>query len=904
MANLLQSRAQEIPLQLTSDETFSLRARIASIETESLQIQTRIRLLQTQLDLKQKELAEMRNILAPIRKLPFEILSQIFYEYCFSQPGGPKRHARFKPQILISQVCSTFRIVAHTSPRLWTRLDISFGQKSFEITRHDAIVSSWLKRSGSLPLDLSLRYMDPYNVFLVPQHSLIRFAPFCDRLQSLTMALPLRYISSTLDQPSVQLPALVNLTLTFRLIREGILEPFLFKRLPTFLNAPRLESVKLKWGYLCDPTTLEGVLDIFPLPVHQIRSLNLDLHPDDSLNPRSYLDLLNDCSNTLVKCTLRFPAWISFYNAHFLSSIANMESRSRSGSITFRVLKYLSLEQCEDASESSFIQLITVPSLRTLRIDHSEYGGDDRSDISTHIIDLQLRSEAPLYAFELVRVRMMDAEDLLNVLTCFPTIKKLKLWNCNLNTKALMNGLVVSSPDSDVDAETPRRGRTRAVVPELEFLDLVDYEVIPKGCEESVWGMVESRCVPVQVASEEEEIFSLSGPGRCLRSLRLCYERHGMNDELINRLREVLDVHASCLPLSSVHPVPFTTLNVMPDNLAVNVSEESEDLCTARNLHEWIGMFDLTYGNHLIHDGQFQRFEQSGSRLPSFLCSHMTALDTDSGVFLDYLARQPFFGAIGSFMTLVDLRLWDPIWPGGPGAQNVAGLFQSNGTILREKSLEITIPLSNLPCLRRVTCPASFAYLFSEARYSALPFRGHEVFSDAPSANLRGIFVLRWGFANPAQRLGLGWSEKLQHWFPRLSFLKFSLYMRRLQDYNHGSDIESMPDFWVYKKGLRNILEDLVNTWLSVKTIEMVKFDMEDEFVNVAVPTKWLSNLMSRLDVKNKFPRLKWLSFVNVVYVVYYPASDEDSDEDDDEEDNNEGSTNYEEEGNSSENDD
>ncbi|KIK61045.1 hypothetical protein GYMLUDRAFT_43143 [Collybiopsis luxurians FD-317 M1] len=453
---------------------------------------SQIRQLEDQLDVKRKELAETRNIVAPIRRLPFELLSQIFYEYCIL----PGNHKSTKPQILISQVCSTFRTVARASPRLWTRLDILIGKKGFPGLSD--MVSDWLGRSGSLPLDVSIldKSMDS---FAFPQDLPSRLIPFCNRLQFLKLVISIRVLASILDQLSF--PALTNLDLAFRQIAAV---PPILRRFTALLDAPRLNSVTLRRDLGSQSPASEIILDMLPLPVKQLQYIHLKLRDDDSLNPRSYLDVLHSCCHTLVECRLRCPAW------------PRSDSSSPLSPITFHTLKLLSLEQWEDESESRFIQLITVPSLVTLCIDHSKYGGDDPSDISEHLIDLQTRSSAPLLTLELIRVRMMSAHDILDVLAVFPTLKHLELWNCNLNTNALMRGLEL-------------RKCRRCLVLGLESLRLVDYEVIPRYSNRSIVDMVESR-----TGSGE------GGPKGCLEALTLSFEKHDLDEEL-DRLDELLD---------------------------------------------------------------------------------------------------------------------------------------------------------------------------------------------------------------------------------------------------------------------------------------------------------------------------------------------------------------------------
>lgn len=364
----------------------------------------------------------------------------------------------------------------------------------------------WLGRSGSsLPLNVSLRH-EYLNSFPFPQDLLPQLLPFCNRLQSLTLVLPLTSLTSVLDKSSF--PLLKKLDLSLKEIDEPDLKPFLGHRFTAFLNAPRLTDVKLKGGSSYE-YSMAIILATIPIPAAQLHSLNLKLRHVDS-DPRSYLSLLRSCS-TLVECRLLCPAWLRDPSIYIPP-------------LNFPMLKLLSLEQWEDESESRFIQLITVPSLNTLRIDHGDYGGDDASDISEHLINLQARSSAPLSTFELIRVRLMLTEDILSVLIVFPLLKHLKLYNCNLNTRLLMLRLQLQK-------------NRPPVIPQLRSLYLFDYEVIPKGSERFIVDMVESRTTGGNEGND-----TLSGR---LDVLTMVYCHHQLNDDTIKRLGEMVDLSLS-----------------------------------------------------------------------------------------------------------------------------------------------------------------------------------------------------------------------------------------------------------------------------------------------------------------------------------------------------------------------
>ncbi|KAJ3813389.1 hypothetical protein F5876DRAFT_35212, partial [Lentinula aff. lateritia] len=156
---LLQPRIEAIPLHLSPDDTSFLKTQISSIEIEVTRLEIQLSQLKCQLKNKRQNLAFMYNIIAPVRQLPFELLSNIFFEYCslaIKRPNAIPSRKSLKPQLLLSQICSTWRQVAFGTPRLWCELRILLSPKG-GISLYDIdamMVDSWLGRSGSLPLHI------------------------------------------------------------------------------------------------------------------------------------------------------------------------------------------------------------------------------------------------------------------------------------------------------------------------------------------------------------------------------------------------------------------------------------------------------------------------------------------------------------------------------------------------------------------------------------------------------------------------------------------------------------------------------------------------------------------------------------------------------------------------------
>ena len=124
---------------------------------------------------------EYRTILSPMRQLPNDILREIF-SHCLPCHRNPVPIATEIP-LLLAQVCSKWRAVVFSSPRLWSQLYISFCDEDREyrpahtidpllgvtndqrrekaiqvLNQRVEIVREWLARSGSCPLSISLNY--------------------------------------------------------------------------------------------------------------------------------------------------------------------------------------------------------------------------------------------------------------------------------------------------------------------------------------------------------------------------------------------------------------------------------------------------------------------------------------------------------------------------------------------------------------------------------------------------------------------------------------------------------------------------------------------------------------------------------------------------------------------------
>ncbi|KAF8208535.1 hypothetical protein K438DRAFT_1812395 [Mycena galopus ATCC 62051] len=136
-----------------------------SVEESELKItslESRIRL----------ERATTAVLISPIRTLPVELLAEIF-----GRAIDDDTH--IEDAFRISQVCSDWRQVAHSTPLLWTRcmkIDLRKSKQRRGICHVDGPITSWLARSAPLPVPISLT-LAPEDIDHCVLEEVLRIAP-------------------------------------------------------------------------------------------------------------------------------------------------------------------------------------------------------------------------------------------------------------------------------------------------------------------------------------------------------------------------------------------------------------------------------------------------------------------------------------------------------------------------------------------------------------------------------------------------------------------------------------------------------------------------------------------------------------------------------------------------------
>ncbi|KAF7376692.1 hypothetical protein MSAN_00086200 [Mycena sanguinolenta] len=106
-----------------------------------------------------------KALISPVRRLPLDIIQELFIA-CLPTHRNCVMSASEAP-VLLGHICSSWRVISHTTPRLWSSLHVVEPHRnlanptsaSFEekVARRLEITQTWLGRSGQCPLSISLQ---------------------------------------------------------------------------------------------------------------------------------------------------------------------------------------------------------------------------------------------------------------------------------------------------------------------------------------------------------------------------------------------------------------------------------------------------------------------------------------------------------------------------------------------------------------------------------------------------------------------------------------------------------------------------------------------------------------------------------------------------------------------------
>ncbi|KAF9560630.1 hypothetical protein CPC08DRAFT_665167 [Agrocybe pediades] len=256
--------------QLLSEPEQSLRR----LNNEIERLQTVLNDLQGQRDALGLVIHEHYRLLTPIRRLPDDMLSEIFL-WCLPDKHNAVMSAAEAP-LLLGRVCSRWRYVAYRTPRLWESLHIPIptpptpGTLNYSTShhfqqvcadfedkfqRHCQAIRQWFARAGSRPLSLSFNPRETFpgtlnNIFIRKYLDLI--FEFSNRWRSLEVSITTAEFSTLWATiPASSVPLLESLYLKFS---RRTIQPDVWRE-SGLLRAPQLRVLHLS-QFPCRPSTI------------------------------------------------------------------------------------------------------------------------------------------------------------------------------------------------------------------------------------------------------------------------------------------------------------------------------------------------------------------------------------------------------------------------------------------------------------------------------------------------------------------------------------------------------------------------------------------------------------------------------------------------------------------------
>ncbi|KAF9236986.1 hypothetical protein BU15DRAFT_49369 [Melanogaster broomeanus] len=296
------------------------------------------------------QLERLAVLPSPVKRIPPEILAHIF-DLCVIRGNDPLPISTQAP-LSLARVCGTWREIAHSNPRLWTYLNISFSEacvsRAIDLSKASQTFDLWLRMSSTLPI--SFTFIDR-RIYHSATEGLIRL--LVDRL---------RQNSRRWKSISIQLSGAYFLTLyTFTLcdlaslehlsIHGDVLRVWMQWTALNLTDAPNLKS-------LAYSAPGDRINDTINVPWDRLTEVSFEFTPSWPINFQvsRHLPQLAQCQN-ITTCSL------------------GIGERVHSGagdpqSITLLCLRTLRVRRLSPRSHiRSAIDPLILPRLQTLEID-------------------------------------------------------------------------------------------------------------------------------------------------------------------------------------------------------------------------------------------------------------------------------------------------------------------------------------------------------------------------------------------------------------------------------------------------------------------------------------------------------------------------------------------------------
>ncbi|KZP22121.1 hypothetical protein FIBSPDRAFT_890694 [Athelia psychrophila] len=348
---------------------------VSQIDQEILRFEAILAKLRLKRAERQDNAVTLKAFVSPIRRVPPEIITEIFLICTSGCPTSPPR---------LAAICSRWRSIALSSPHLWSSLSLVL--QSERLPSQTAFADMWLSHTAQLPLSIDLRGKEENDdIKSVIEVVVAR----CEQWQTVHLSLPTKLLNFLLGAAG-RLHNLKELTfddMSWQTADTSII----------FATALKLNSLKIYGLDLDDP--------IPQLPWKQLETLEIY----GNLSTRACLDMLKLTPN-LLDCRI-LGRFLPGTTTHSI--------------VTLPVLQLMALVLDQHSYATQFLSAMCLPALQDLYL-YSLPGLTDMvagaliSLVSGgHLVGLTLGLEAP--ATETTRANVIA------ILRAIPTLQELSL---------------------------------------------------------------------------------------------------------------------------------------------------------------------------------------------------------------------------------------------------------------------------------------------------------------------------------------------------------------------------------------------------------------------------------------------------------------------------------------------
>jgi hypothetical protein len=354
-------------------------ARLTSMEAEIDRLNSIVEKLYDEHRALNAEIEAHRALLSPLRQVPLDIMEEIF-THCLPTDRNVIMSTREAP-LLLGRVCSEWRSITLSTPRLWASLHIpppapsSFLEEDpeivLEIEKRCNGVEEWILRSGECPLSISLHTPSPRSHSKVSTE--FKMLPFVEVLKQI--------LPSTKRWKNFSFRAPNNSLTHFQKIAEGdvpMLESLeITLTSATFLRLLVATTFMDTSGLLSAPKLRKLSLtcfreNIFSLPVcwSQLTHLTLDSEGSTPLFRTPSLLTYSQVARVLKNCLLLVSCSLRLGNAqceYVWAAQLDFSASPNESTFILPLLQKFCLVR-SDKPDEVFLKYLDLPVLRHLEM--------------------------------------------------------------------------------------------------------------------------------------------------------------------------------------------------------------------------------------------------------------------------------------------------------------------------------------------------------------------------------------------------------------------------------------------------------------------------------------------------------------------------------------------------------